>query len=204
MPEFKVYSDFEPMGDQPQAIETIARGIMDGKRSQTLMGVTGSGKTFTMAKIIEKVQKPTLVISHNKTLAAQLHGEFREFFPEIIPVHDAELLYGIGRCSVLPVRTYFLSFRTGSVLDYVSAHRNKNLIRLADLSPPIYISPRSCYTLTYESTENDPETIFVFACDRHDVRDLFFLSPDRGGVRAIKLRDQLSDRRDQKRNPEHP
>ena len=82
MPEFKVYSDFEPMGDQPQAIDTIAQGILDGKRSQTLMGVTGSGKTFTMAKIIEKVQKPTLVISHNKTLAAQLHGEFREFFPE--------------------------------------------------------------------------------------------------------------------------
>ena len=70
------------MGDQPQAIDTIARGIMDGKRSQTLMGVTGSGKTFTMAKIIEQVQKPTLVISHNKTLAAQLHGEFKEFFPD--------------------------------------------------------------------------------------------------------------------------
>ena len=82
MPDFKVYSEFEPMGDQPQAIDTIARGIMDGKRSQTLMGVTGSGKTFTMAKIIEKVQKPTLVISHNKTLAAQLHGEFKEFFPD--------------------------------------------------------------------------------------------------------------------------
>ena len=82
MPDFKVYSDFEPMGDQPQAIDTIARGILAGKKSQTLMGVTGSGKTFTMAKIIEKVQKPTLVISHNKTLAAQLHGEFREFFPE--------------------------------------------------------------------------------------------------------------------------
>ena len=82
MPDFKVYSEFEPMGDQPQAIDTIARGIIDGKRSQTLMGVTGSGKTFTMAKIIEKVQKPTLVISHNKTLAAQLHGEFKEFFPD--------------------------------------------------------------------------------------------------------------------------
>ena len=82
MPDFKVYSEFEPMGDQPQAIDTIARGIIDGKRSQTLMGVTGSGKTFTMAKIIEKVQKPTLVISHNKTLAAQLHGEFTEFFPD--------------------------------------------------------------------------------------------------------------------------
>ena len=82
MPDFKVYSDFEPMGDQPQAIDTIAQGILDGKRAQTLMGVTGSGKTFTMAKIIEKVQKPTLVISHNKTLAAQLHGEFKELFPD--------------------------------------------------------------------------------------------------------------------------
>ena len=69
-------------GDQPKAVETLAQGIIDGKKSQTLMGVTGSGKTFTMAKIIEKVQKPTLIISHNKTLAAQLHGEFKEFFPE--------------------------------------------------------------------------------------------------------------------------
>ncbi len=82
MTEFRVHSEFEPMGDQPKAIETLADGIMKGKRAQTLMGVTGSGKTFTMAKLIEKVQKPTLVISHNKTLAAQLHGEFREFFPE--------------------------------------------------------------------------------------------------------------------------
>ena len=82
MTEFRVHSDFEPMGDQPKAIETLAEGIMKGKRAQTLMGVTGSGKTFTMAKLIEKVQKPTLVISHNKTLAAQLHGEFKEFFPE--------------------------------------------------------------------------------------------------------------------------
>lgn len=82
MTEFRVHSEFEPMGDQPKAIETLADGIMRGKRAQTLMGVTGSGKTFTMAKLIEKVQKPTLVISHNKTLAAQLHGEFKEFFPE--------------------------------------------------------------------------------------------------------------------------
>ena len=82
MPEFKVHSEFDAMGDQPQAIEKLAEGIRQGKRAQTLMGVTGSGKTFTMAKLIEKVQKPTLVISHNKTLAAQLHGEFKEFFPE--------------------------------------------------------------------------------------------------------------------------
>lgn len=82
MDKFILHSDYKPMGDQPQAVETLANGIKAGKKHQTLMGVTGSGKTFTMANIIEKVQKPTLVISHNKTLAAQLHGEFKEFFPE--------------------------------------------------------------------------------------------------------------------------
>ncbi len=82
MTRFKVRSEFKMMGDQPQAVESISRGILEGKKHQTLMGVTGSGKTFTMANIIERVQKPTLVISHNKTLAAQLHGEFREFFPD--------------------------------------------------------------------------------------------------------------------------
>ena len=82
MPEFKIHSEYKMTGDQPQAVETLANGIMQGKRAQTLMGVTGSGKTFTMANIIERVQRPTLVISHNKTLAAQLHGEFKEFFPE--------------------------------------------------------------------------------------------------------------------------
>lgn len=82
MGEFKVVSDFKLMGDQPQAVERLAEGILNGKRSQTLLGVTGSGKTFTIANLIEKVQKPTLVISHNKTLAAQLCGEFKEFFPD--------------------------------------------------------------------------------------------------------------------------
>ena len=82
MADFKIHSEFKMMGDQPQAVDKIAKGITEGKKHQTLMGVTGSGKTFTMANIIERVQKPTLVISHNKTLAAQLHGEFKEFFPD--------------------------------------------------------------------------------------------------------------------------
>ena len=82
MAEFKIHSEYKMTGDQPWAVETLAQGILDGKKSQTLMGVTGSGKTFTMANIIQRVQRPTLVISHNKTLAAQLHGEFKEFFPE--------------------------------------------------------------------------------------------------------------------------
>lgn len=80
--EFKVHAPFEPMGDQPQAIDKLAKGIEEGDRHQTLKGVTGSGKTFTMAKVIERVQKPTLVIAHNKTLAYQLASEFKEFFPE--------------------------------------------------------------------------------------------------------------------------
>jgi excinuclease ABC subunit B len=79
---FKVVSDFEPTGDQPEAIEGLIRGSEQGYKFQTLLGVTGSGKTFTMAKVIEGVQKPTLVISHNKTLAAQLYSEFKRFFPD--------------------------------------------------------------------------------------------------------------------------
>ena len=82
MPEFHVVSDFEPTGDQPEAIAALSRGIRDGDRAQTLLGVTGSGKTFTMAKIVEQIQKPTLVLAPNKTLAAQLYAEFKEFLPD--------------------------------------------------------------------------------------------------------------------------
>ena len=79
---FKLHSEYKPTGDQPQAIEYLSNGIKEGKKFQTLLGVTGSGKTFTMANIIQQVQKPTLVLAHNKTLAGQLYSEFKEFFPE--------------------------------------------------------------------------------------------------------------------------
>lgn len=79
---FKLVSDYKPTGDQPKAIEYLSKGIEEGKKFQTLLGVTGSGKTFTMANIIQQVQKPTLVLAHNKTLAGQLYSEFKEFFPE--------------------------------------------------------------------------------------------------------------------------
>lgn len=80
--KFKLVSEFKPTGDQPQAIDALVKGVLNGDREQTLMGVTGSGKTFTMANIIEKINRPTLVLAHNKTLAAQLCSEFKEFFPE--------------------------------------------------------------------------------------------------------------------------
>ena len=82
MDHFKLHSEFRPTGDQPQAIEELVEGFQDGNQFETLLGVTGSGKTFTMANVIEKLNKPTLVLAHNKTLAAQLYGEMKEFFPE--------------------------------------------------------------------------------------------------------------------------
>ena len=81
MPQFEIVSDFKMTGDQPQAVDKLVEGINKGFKQQTLLGVTGSGKTFTMANIVEKVQRPTLVMCHNKTLAAQLYSEFKEFFP---------------------------------------------------------------------------------------------------------------------------
>ena len=81
MPDFKVVSDFQPTGDQPDAITQLVEGLNEGAVHQTLLGATGTGKTYTVAKVVEAVQRPTLVMAHNKTLAAQLYSEFKEFFP---------------------------------------------------------------------------------------------------------------------------
>ena len=82
MDHFKLVSEYQPTGDQPQAIDQLVKGFEEGNQFETLLGVTGSGKTFTMANVIQKLNKPTLLIAHNKTLAAQLYGEMKEFFPE--------------------------------------------------------------------------------------------------------------------------
>lgn len=81
--EFKLHSKYKPTGDQPQAIEQLVKGFKEGNQFETLLGVTGSGKTFTMANVIQQLNKPTLIISHNKTLAGQLYGEMKEFFPKM-------------------------------------------------------------------------------------------------------------------------
>src|SRR5581483_4433258 len=80
--DFKLISDYKPRGDQGRAIESLTRGVWDGDKHQVLLGVTGSGKTYTMAKVIEQVNRPALVLAHNKTLAAQLYHEFKQFFPQ--------------------------------------------------------------------------------------------------------------------------
>ena len=80
--QFKLRSEFQPQGDQPAAIESLVRGLDEGAKHQVLLGITGSGKTFTVASVIQRTQRPALVIAHNKTLAAQLYQEFKSFFPE--------------------------------------------------------------------------------------------------------------------------
>ena len=82
MDHFKLVSEYQPTGDQPQTIKELVEGFKEGNQFETLLGVTGSGKTFTMANVIQQLNKPTLIIAHNKTLAAQLYGEMKEFFPE--------------------------------------------------------------------------------------------------------------------------
>ena len=82
MAGFKLTSKYKPLGDQPKAIDSLFSGLKNNNRDQTLLGITGSGKTFTIANVIQKVQKPTLILSHNKTLAAQLYGEFKSLFPD--------------------------------------------------------------------------------------------------------------------------
>src|SRR5512142_424564 len=80
--DFQIVSDFVPSGDQPEAINQLVEGVHEGRKFHTLLGVTGSGKTFTIANVVERIQRPVLVLSHNKTLAAQLYGEFKQFFPK--------------------------------------------------------------------------------------------------------------------------
>ena len=81
MTSFELISKYKPTGDQPEAIQQLTEGILEGRRAQTLLGVTGSGKTFTIANVIRNIGRPTLILSHNKTLAAQLYGEMKQFFP---------------------------------------------------------------------------------------------------------------------------
>ena len=105
---FKLHSDYQPTGDQPQAIEALVKGFREGNQCQTLLGVTGSGKTFTMANVIQQLERPTLVIAHNKTLAAQLYGEFKEFFPEnAVEYWPVNVAYRIWIMSVVKNRKHF-------------------------------------------------------------------------------------------------
>ena len=143
MDHFELVSEYKPTGDQPQAIEELVEGFKKGKQFQTLLGVTGSGKTFTMANVIEQLNKPTLIIAHNKTLAAQLYGEFKEFFPNnaveyFVSYYD----YYQPEAYVLSTDTYIE--KDSSINDEIDKLRHSATMALMERKDVIIISSVSC------------------------------------------------------------
>ena len=143
MRPFKVISSFEPSGDQPQAIETLAQGFLNGERFQTLKGVTGSGKTFTMAKIIEQVQRPTLIISHNKTLSAQLYREFKGFFPNNAVEYFVSYYDYYQPEAYVPARDLYIE-KDASINDEIDRMRLSATYSLVERRDVIVVATVSC------------------------------------------------------------
>ncbi len=141
--EFKLNSKFSPTGDQPEAIKSIVEGINNGNRGQTLLGVTGSGKTFTMANIIQEVQKPTLIIAHNKTLAAQLYDEFKEFFPDNAVEYFVSYYDYYQPEAYVPSRDLYIE-KDSSINDEIDKLRHSATFSLLERNDVIIIASVSC------------------------------------------------------------
>ena len=140
---FKLHSEYKPTGDQPQAIEYLSNGIKEGKKFQTLLGVTGSGKTFTMANVIQKVQKPTLILAHNKTLAGQLYSEFKEFFPENAVEYFVSYYDYYQPESYIPSSDTYIE-KDSSVNDEIDKLRHSATLSLFERKDVIIVASVSC------------------------------------------------------------
>ncbi|WP_418222972.1 excinuclease ABC subunit UvrB [Clostridium isatidis] len=143
MPEFKIVSNFKPTGDQPKAIESLVESIKRGDKGQTLLGVTGSGKTYTMANIIERVQKPTLILAHNKTLAAQLCSEFKEFFPNNIVEYFVSYYDYYQPEAYVPQTDTFIE-KDASINDEIDKLRHSATSALLERRDVIIVASISC------------------------------------------------------------
>lgn len=141
--KFQIVSDHKPSGDQPKAINELVDGINKGYKNQTLLGVTGSGKTFTIANVIEKVQKPTLVIAHNKTLAAQLYGEFKELFPNNAVEYFISY-YDYYQPEAYIPRTDTYIEKTASINDEIDRLRHNTTRSLYERNDVIVVASVSC------------------------------------------------------------
>ena len=143
MPQFKIESKFKPTGDQPQAIESLVNSIERGDKGQTLLGVTGSGKTYTMANIIERVQKPTIILAHNKTLAAQLCSEFKEFFPNNIVEYFVSYYDYYQPEAYVPQTDTFIE-KDASINDEIDKLRHSATSALLERRDVIIVASVSC------------------------------------------------------------
>ena len=141
--EFRLHSEYQPTGDQPQAIDRLVAGFMEGNQFQMLVGVTGSGKTFTMANIIQKLQKPTLIISHNKTLAAQLYGEMKEFFPENAVEYFVSYYDYYQPEAYVPSSDTYIA-KDSSINDEIDKLRHSATAALSERNDVIIVSSVSC------------------------------------------------------------
>ncbi len=185
MKEFKLKSPYKPLGDQPKAINSLAEGIKTGLKEQTLLGVTGSGKTFTMANVIEKVQKPTLVISHNKTLAAQLYEEFKEFFPDNAVEYFVSY-YDYYQPEAYVPRTDTFIDKEASINDDIDMMRHSATQSLLSRDDVIVVSSVSCI-YGIGSPEDYGEFAFGIAVgdiyDRSEIlRRLVFMQYERNDI----------------------
>ena len=183
--EFKLKSPYKPLGDQPQAIESLVNGIKKGLHEQTLLGVTGSGKTYTMANIIEKVQKPTLIISHNKTLAAQLYEEFKVFFPENAVEYFVSY-YDYYQPEAYVPRTDTFIDKEASINEEIDIMRHSATQSLLSRDDVIVVSSVSCI-YGIGSPEDYGEFAFSIAVgdiyDRSDIlRKLIFMQYERNDI----------------------
>ena len=140
---FKLHSEYKPTGDQPQAIEKLVKGFKEGNQFETLLGVTGSGKTFTMANVIAQLNKPTLVLAHNKTLAAQLYGEFKEFFPENAVEYFVSYYDYYQPEAYVPSSDTYIA-KDSSINDEIDKLRLSATTALAERRDVIIISSVSC------------------------------------------------------------
>ena len=141
--KFKLHSEFAPTGDQPAAIDALAKGFLEGNQFETLLGVTGSGKTFTMANVIERVQKPTLIMSHNKTLAAQLYGEMKEFFPENAVEYFVSYYDYYQPEAYVPQSDTYIE-KDSSINDEIDKLRHSATAALSERSDVIIVASVSC------------------------------------------------------------
>ncbi len=185
MKEFKLKSPYKPLGDQPQAIESLVNGIKKGYHEQTLLGVTGSGKTYTMANIIEKVQKPTLIISHNKTLAAQLYEEFKVFFPENAVEYFVSY-YDYYQPEAYVPRTDTFIDKEASINEEIDIMRHSATQSLLSRDDVIVVSSVSCI-YGIGSPEDYGEFAFSIAVgdiyERSDIlRKLIFMQYERNDI----------------------
>ncbi len=172
MAEFRIHSDFKPRGDQPKAIRELYEGLNHGDNHQILLGVTGSGKTFTLANVIEKIQRPTLIVSHNKTLAAQLYGEFKQLFPENAEEYFISYYDYYQPEAYMPVTDTFIE-KDFSMNDEIDKLRLKTTSSLLERKDVIVISSVSCIYGIGSPTDYRDQVIYLKKGEPYDRRDLF-------------------------------